>query len=316
MTFTVFKPMLAGKAPEDLSTLTYPLIVSPKLDGIRCLRYFGQAVSRTLKLIPNDYIRAQLNEYRIPDGFDGELLLRDKTALFKDVSSAVMSRSGEPDFVYAVFDWASRTDLFSSRLKAVHQEWLANVKTWTRVEIVEHRQVNSADKLLALHVAWLEMGYEGTMIRSLHGPYKQGRSTTREGYLLKLKNFVDEEAMVIGVEEMMHNTNEATLDELGHTKRSSAKAGKVGKGTLGKFLCRFLNDGTEFKCGTGLGLTDEVRKEIWDAVHFDPDIGYVRHEVIGRIIKVKHQPDPGGRQEGQAPRIPIFLGFRDMEIDG
>lgn len=311
MTFTVFKPMLAGKAPEDLSTLTYPLIVSPKLDGIRCLRYFGQAVSRTLKLIPNDYIRAQLNEYQIPDGFDGELLLRDKTALFKDVSSAVMSRSGEPDFVYAVFDWATAEPSgFSSRLESVHQTWLANIKAWPHVEIVEHRQVNSADELLKLHVAWLEMGYEGTMIRSLHGPYKQGRSTTREGYLLKLKNFVDEEAEVIGVEEMMHNTNEATLDELGHTKRSSAKAGKVGKGTLGKFLCRFLSDGTEFKCGTGLGLTDEVRKEIWDAV-IDP----LDSDVIGSIIKVKHQPDPGGRQEGQAPRIPIFLGFRDMEID-
>lgn len=30
-----FKPMLAKDAPEDLSVLSYPLIVQPKLDGIR-----------------------------------------------------------------------------------------------------------------------------------------------------------------------------------------------------------------------------------------------------------------------------------------
>ena len=32
-----FKPMLAGKAPEDLSTLKFPLALSPKLDGIRAI---------------------------------------------------------------------------------------------------------------------------------------------------------------------------------------------------------------------------------------------------------------------------------------
>ena len=33
------------------------------------------------------------------------------------------------------------------------------------------------------------------------------------------------------------------------------------------------------------------------------------------VIKVKHQPDPGGRQEGQAPRFPVFVAVRDLEVD-
>ena len=42
-----------------------------------------------------------------------------------------------------------------------------------------------------------------------NAPYKQGRSTVREGYLLKVKTFLDDEATVVRFEERMHNGNEA-----------------------------------------------------------------------------------------------------------
>ena len=50
----------------------------------------------------------------------------------------------------------------------------------------------------------------------------------REGYLLKVKRFVDGEALVIGVTEPMHNANEAKTNELGRTARSHKKAGHGG----------------------------------------------------------------------------------------
>ena len=67
-----FKPMLAGKAPDDLRNLTYPVLASPKLDGIRCIIRGGMATARSLKVIPNTWAREQLRG--IPDGIDGELI--------------------------------------------------------------------------------------------------------------------------------------------------------------------------------------------------------------------------------------------------
>lgn len=55
---SAFKPMLAGKAPDDLNELTLPVLVSPKLDGIRCVMHEGVALSRKLKPIPNAFVYA------------------------------------------------------------------------------------------------------------------------------------------------------------------------------------------------------------------------------------------------------------------
>tara|TARA_R110002094_G_scaffold220250_1_gene192823 strand:+ start:53047 stop:53976 length:930 start_codon:yes stop_codon:yes gene_type:complete len=307
----ITKPMLAGKAPADLADLTYPLLASPKLDGIRCVMIDGKALSRTFKPIPNDYIRNWC-ELHLPSGFDGELCLRDWTALFRDVSSAVMRKSGEPDFTYAAFDYVE-TSLelgFAKRYYNLEREVYDRIEN-TRsagkhLFRVRHWHIETVEELRELHNKFMVQGFEGTMVRSIDGAYKCGRATTKQGTLLKIKPMDDEEAAIIGFEEQMTNNNVAELDAFGRTKRSSAKGGKVPNGTLGKFRCRFLRDGVEFPCGTGLGLDDALRSEVWGN----------KDEFMGKIIKVRHQPDPGGRLDGQKPRIPIFVGFRNMEIDG
>jgi len=305
-----FKPMLAGKAPADLSTLTYPVLASVKLDGIRCVMQDGKALSRSLKTIPNDHIRAKL-EATLPDGIDGELLLRDWTRPFKEVSSAVMSKSGEPNFTFAAFDILT-TDGPSVpfELRAATLEWVVGERTRRGASwLLRVRQVKivNATELMHYMADSLESGYEGVMVRSMNGPYKHGRSTTREGYLLKIKNFVDEEAEVVGIVEQMHNANEATVDNLGHTKRSTHKANKIGNGVMGALICKFA-DGTVFNVGTG--FDDKMREEIWEA--YDHGLNYMPDPCM-QVVKVKHQPDPGGRQPGQAPRIPVFLGFRHKD---
>src|SRR5690606_1152285 len=114
--------------------------------------------------------------------------------------------------------------------------------------------------------------------RSIEGPYKQGRSTFKEGHLLKIKRFEDGEAEVVGVEEQMHNTNEATLDERGYTKRSTHKDGKVGAGVLGSLLVRDTKTGEEF--GIGTGFTMEQRNNLWEG----------RQYLIGKIVHYRHFP--------------------------
>ena len=45
---TTFKPLLA-ETVEDISKLRYPLLASPKLDGIRCVKLNGKALTRKQK---------------------------------------------------------------------------------------------------------------------------------------------------------------------------------------------------------------------------------------------------------------------------
>ena len=292
----LLKPMLAGKVPEDLSTICYPVACSPKLDGIRCIMIDGVAMSRTMKPIPNLFIQAQLA--KLPSGVDGELMVGGG---FNAVTSGIMSKKGEPDFTYYVFDWIPKARWrhlgFSDRLKAACSSFL--VARHPRVKVVHHTLVRDEAELLDLDEEHLAAGYEGTMVRDPEAPYKHGRSTTKEGGLMKLKNFDDEEAEIIGMEEMMHNANEAEKNELGRTKRSSAKAGMEPKGTLGKLVCVF-DDGTEFRCGGGPGLTHALRQELWNN----------QSTIVGQRATIRYQPDPGGRKKGQAPRIPQFHGLR------
>lgn len=298
----MFKPMLSGTAPADLSKLSYPLLASPKLDGIRCIIRDGVAVSRSLKPIRNDYVRASLKG--LPEGWDGELMVKGE---FNDVQSAIMSREGEPDFSFCVFDWhVPRTDdnltiepsHFQGRLELLAL-WVDEVNR-DFVELVPHRLVNSPDELTAFEAECLEAGFEGVMVRDPEGPYKYGRSTVREGWLLKIKQFEDTEAVIVGFKERMHNENEATTNELGLTERSSAKDGKRPAGDLGAFEC-VTDDGAEFDCGGG--MTDAQRADFWVR----------KDELLGQTIKFKHLPPPGGRKDGQAPRHPVFLGFRHQD---
>jgi DNA ligase-1 len=284
-----FRPLLSGKAPKDFREIVFPVLASPKLDGIRALRIGGRLVSRTLKDIPNDYVRDWCCS-NLCDGLDGELLLPGMTEPFEEVSSAIMSKDGKPDFVFAVFD-KIETQPFSLRLQSL-PDWVPHTE---HCRVVPHDMIYHAQELEEYCASCIELGFEGTMIRSPGGRYKFGRSTEKEGILLKIKHFDDDEAEVIGKVEEMHNTNEQTLNEIGLSKRSSAKAGKVGKGRLGALVCRFA-DGTEFECGAG--FTEQQRIDLWAA------------DLSGVQVTVRHQPPPGGRPAGKKPRIPVFKGIR------
>jgi len=293
-----FQPMLAGKA--DLSKVAYPVMVSPKLDGVRCVVRGGEVLSRKLKPIPNRFVRKVLGEFAM-EGLDGELML-DLPGSFSQVSSAVMSEDGEPDFTYFVFDRDPALEPLGFQDRYGRLFRLVEDICHPRVQIVEHKIVEDEAHLLDVEAQSLDCGFEGLMIRSLTGPYKYGRSTTKEGYLLKLKRFEDAEAIVVGFEELMHNENEATTNELGLTKRSSAKAGKVAGGTLGKLKCvREVGEMTQ-QFSIGSGFTEAQRAELWAG----------RAGLKGLVVKFKFQPNPAAPLE--APRFPVFLGLRS-EID-
>lgn len=292
-----FKPMLAGKC--EPSKLRYPLIMQPKYDGIRCLINNGVAYTRSLKEVRNKHIQVMVRGFGVAlDGLDGELIVGEPTdeMCYRNTSSGVMSELGFPIFFYYVFDhWQYHTDSYEARRMRVlecAQQYPDFVK------IVPDILITDETMLLEQHQALVKEGHEGTILRDPKSPYKFNRSTTREGYLIKFKDFVDAEAVIVDFEPKYHNANEATLNELGYTKRSSAKDGLVALDTLGSLLVKMPGSDTIFNVGTG--FDDATRKWIWDN----------REKLKGKIIKYKFF------EQGKysLPRFPVFLGFRD-ELD-
>jgi len=288
------KPMLLPRETPDLTKLTYPIIASPKLDGIRCLMKNGVALSRTLKPIPNKHIQAWALKYDDElHGFDGELIVGDPTSstVYRDTNSFVMSHDKVGEFSYYVFDmWNEEVDTYDNRLDDLR----IIPFELDELTILESSECDNEKEVLVYENNMLDLGYEGIILRNPKGVYKYGRCTIKEANAFKLKRFEDAEAIIVGFEEEMYNGNDAETNELGRTKRSTAKAGLSGKGTLGAFICK-TPDGIEFKIGSGFDHAD--RTNFWDN----------QQSLIGTIVKYKHFPI-GVKDK---PRHPIFLGFRD-----
>lgn len=287
------KPMLASNV-EDFTKLRFPALVSPKLDGVRATVYGGVLYSRSLKPIPNANVQARFKH--LPDGTDGELIvgLPSDDPYRKTVSVVMSDDKPADDVTFWIFDNACSPLPFRSRWAGLME--LDNGP----VRVVPHNVASSLEELSMAETAFLTAGYEGLMYRDPDGPYKHGRSSEREGWLLKVKRFKDAEARIVGAYEEMENQNTAFTNELGRTARSSAKAGKVGKGRLGGFHCVGVGgsyDGVEFDVASG-AMCHEMREELWP----------IRDSFTGKLLVYKYFPTGGDTR----PRHPIFKGFRDV----
>lgn len=275
----MFRPMLAVNC--EIDSLKYPILCTFKYDGIRCVIKDKQIMSRKLKPIPNEYVCEMLGTIECDYDLDGELICEGG---FNSVQSSIMKTEGRPKFKYYVFDiiinlpYVDRMDI------------LRRIDLPVFCEKVLPTHIYSFEELRGYEEAAVELGYEGVMIRSPYGPYKYGRSTLREAYLLKLKRFVDAEGIVEDVEEMNYNSNPAEINELGLMQRSSHKKGMTPAGILGAFLVRY--EGNIVKVSTGLTMDD--RQKYW------------KENCIGKIVKFKFQ-ESGTKY---LPRFPVFLGFR------
>jgi len=265
--------MLAGKSPAELNDLTYPVLVSPKLDGVRVYIKEHVVYSRTNKPIPNRYIQEKL---KFLHGYDGEIIVGNPTdrQVFHNTTSAVMRVDGEPQFTFFVFDSWQRATPFDL--------WYVRTRDINLIDsgaiLLSQKAVINKQELLEEEEKYIEEGFEGIMIRKPNGEYKNGRSTTKEGLLLKLKRFMDGEAEWYGIEQEV------------------TKGGELKELTMGAMLVRDLVSGVEFKIGTGFSAHE--RKQYWSRYHsndFKPCIVRYKHFLAGAKDK---------------PRFPVFNGER------
>ena len=291
------RPMKAPIDPvedKDLNKLIYPIVGSPKLDGFRCMIVDKVPLTSRMKIWPNPYVREMLSKAKF-NGLDGELLIGDPKDpnAFWNTSGALRRHYGEPDFRFYVFD------NFIKGEKPYNERWISSKKVKdSRIIVLEQKLLRTPEEVIAYEKKMLAQGYEGAMIRSLDGRYKQGRCTFNEMNIFKRKPFVECEAVIIGFEESMLNMNVKFTDERGLSKRSSHKENMVPKGTLGAFILKSPIWEKEFRARAGEGFNQEMKQKIWDN----------RFDYINQMATVKYQKY-GSRE---APRQPSVIKIRPL----
>lgn len=280
--------MLACSTIPELEDIKYPVLASPKLDGIRCLAGDGVAWSRTMKRIPNKYIQDKFKELRL-HGLDGELYVPGKD--FNEIQSIVMSEYSplQACVQYWVFDnFTDHKQWFTTRLLAAECEVVAaRARTLYPnefIQFVRHTTIDDAEHMSIVLDTLLKQGFEGAIIRDPKGPYKNGRSTMNQGWMLKLKKFYDDEAVIIDVEELMHNDDTST----------NKKENMIAGDTLGALVVRWKNK--QFKIGTGFDQNE--RDTLW-AIHQQGNL--VKLHVTFKYQEVSKYG---------IPRFPVYKGVR------
>ena len=287
------KPLLSCEVSID--NINFPIYVSTKFDGVRALVIDGIVYSRSMKPIRNKHVQKLFGKEEY-NGFDGELVVGDIYAkdVFQKTTSGVMSKDGEPDVTFYVFDiFTNNTETYKERLYALNDKLV--LVQYHNIVAAQQLYIQTKEELTELLNKEKVKGGEGLIGRNPKGRYKYGRSTPKEQFSMKFKFFQQEEFEVIGFTERMHNSNEQKRDELGYAERSSAKGGMIPMNTLGSLALKFGD--TTFNVGTG--FSDALRDEIW----------FNQEKYLGKLASIRYM----SVGMDKLPRCPSWLGWRDLE---
>lgn len=293
------RPMKPYTYEEGLLDGRFPLFLQEKLDGLRCIvDENGIPHSASMKRFENEHLNEAFKAWKdCMAGLDGELLVCDESGrTCHSTSSWANSFDHEvSNWIYVVYDiWTMGDKPYGERLNYLRTNRAAFLPDNVSI-IATHAAAGMSDVERFRDVVF-DAGREGIIIRDPKGLYKEGRSGKR-GPILRIKKVDDMEARIVGYTELMRNENAPEKNELGLTKRSSAKAGKRPAGVLGAVIVEGELNGKKFTCKIGTGYTEEQRKELWA----------VRDSLAGRLAKFSYEPS--GMKD--KPRNPSFIALRE-----
>lgn len=200
-------PMLAHdyKKRKHHVNWSSPVFIQPKLDGTRMLlnrhegwtrqgKYYDEQVIR--HLIPTKM--RDLPGWRKDIILDGELMLPADQFTFQDSISAIKKFDPllSPQLQYHVYDIVDTFFSFGQRYGELKHfvEWLDN----DQVILVPTHMIFSEFQMMDVHERFVREGYEGSIVRQGSAPYKL---KNRSNNLLKYKDFIDDEFVIVGVEQ-------------------------------------------------------------------------------------------------------------------
>ena len=222
-----FKPILAPNDQPILDDIKYPILASVKLDGIRCIFYKGEMLTRSLKPIVNKQLREKFEaiaEYtkKYSIILDGEIYSHELT--FQEITRYVMTQDFKdaksikkhgkvlsiPEHLkFNCFDCLkiegqgegkeaiiTINTPFISRL-----QWACGVKDVfpQLMTVLKQDYIADEKEVTAYFEKVLADGYEGLILRDGEGKYKCGRCTIKEGNLYKVKPFRTFDGKIIEV---------------------------------------------------------------------------------------------------------------------
>lgn len=301
------KPMLAEDWVE--SRVSFPAIAQPKIDGVRGVHFTGKFTGRSLKTFGNRYI-TNFFSHNAFAGLDGEVAAGHECdpALCRLTTSALSTHEGEPFVLWWLFDYVTP----ETRLLPYYQRYQALANRVAELQAMPHLHpraghlrlvpyvlVQTLEQLNELDAQWLDDGYEGTILRHPDREAKSGRSTVREGGLLRIKRFVEEEAVVNSITEGRRNDNEATINALGRTERSTHQENMVPNGMAGSLECTDVKTGKPIIVSAGTAPHD-LRK------------AWLENPSLIVLKTIKYKTFPKGVKD--KPRFPTFQVIK-MEAD-
>ena len=298
-----FKPMLAPNEKVDLSTVTFPLLASTKLDGIRCIFYKGQILSRSLKQIQNKQLRERFEVIRAYTEkwnliLDGEIY--SPKLNFQEITHFVMTQDlGEeklPEHLrFYCFDVIANED-WTIPFHVRYPSCFSLSCQFSDIIGVGQMPVANAQEVEEHFERVLKEGFEGLILRDPKSLYKCGRGTIREAIIFKVKPFLEIDAQVTGIIQAteVNSDAEKTINEL---NRSVTSKKKNDRHVIEKASAVTVDyNGQSLK--VTLALTDEEKIDVWKN----------RDSYIGRWIEYKYLAV--GMKEGGLPRHPTSLRWR------
>lgn len=270
--------------------ITYPVIVEPKLDGLRCIAVKSAGIvtlytrnGTVLETLPT--IKSALEAHPLDNiVFDGEAIGKD----WNESASVIMSHKkskGDANITYNVFDavplksWIERSSIstFEDRRKFLEKLFIAGVPDGVKcLKLTDKLIAGSDGDILRFYEKCLARGYEGVMVKDPQATYAWKRSSA----VLKLKPVSTFEGVVVGW----------------HT----GTAGSKRQNSFGGFSV-LLSNGVSTAVGSG--LDDKIREEVEKN---GPDT------YIGKIVECEAQ----SLTDDGKMRFPVFCRFRsENDVD-
>lgn len=195
-------PMLAHDYNKRGKSFKFPCYVQRKYDGTRCVAMPGKGLfSRNRKQYPHmSHIVEEIN--RLPESvvLDGELY--SDTLTFQEIVGLVKRQTlkkGDDEkqlqIKLHVYDIVNATMPYESRM--ANLQLIFRRYKFKHLTLVDTLTCETEDKMKELHAQFVSEGFEGIMLRSGNGLYKNSRSVD----LLKYKEFFDDEYEVVGFKE-------------------------------------------------------------------------------------------------------------------
>ncbi len=263
-------PMLAHDYNKRGKSAKFPCYVQPKLDGVRAVGQNG-LFSRARKPFAHlDHIVNELPSDIILDGelYTNKLTFQEIVGLVKKETLSSEDAKKQLQIKYYVYDIISDKP-YAERNRDLLD--LFHTHAFEHLVLVQTETCQSESHMKEMHAKYVSDGYEGIMLRSPSGLYKNGRSVD----LLKYKEFMDDEYIVVGFRE--------------------------GDG-LEKGCVIWI-------CQTEEGKTFHCRPR---GTHEDRAILFQNgNQYIGRKLTVRFQELTSS--EEKVPRFPVGICFRDYE---